>query len=94
MKPTTVHQEFRALHRILNVAVKKKLLSANPCAALKFPVTIQGLFRPHYMTWLEQLRIEFNAPEYMKNTIHPITETGLRVYKELAQGRCSVFPGL
>ena len=42
------------------------------------------LFRPHYMTWSEQLRIEFSAPEYMKNVIRLITETGLRVYKELA----------
>ena len=30
LKPTTVQQDFRVLHRILNVAVKKKLISANP----------------------------------------------------------------
>jgi len=31
LKPTTVHQELRVLRRMLNVAVRKKLLQANPC---------------------------------------------------------------
>ena len=30
-----------------------------------------------------QQRIEFQAPEYLRNIIRIITETGLRVYKEL-----------
>ena len=84
LKPTTVHQEFRVLHRILNVAVKKRLIPANPCASVEFPVAIRGLFRPHYMTWSEQLQIEFHAPPYLRNVVRIITETGLRVYKELA----------
>ena len=45
---------------------------------------VAGLFRPHYMGWSEQLKIEFHAPEYLKNLIQIITETGLRIYKELA----------
>src|SRR5205814_2020209 len=32
IKPTSVHQEFRVLRRIFSVAVRKKLLAANPCA--------------------------------------------------------------
>ena len=44
----------------------------------------KGLFRPHYMTWSEQAKIEKNAPRYLRNVIRIITETGLRVYKELA----------
>jgi integrase len=87
LKPTTVHQEFRVLRRILNVAVKKKLCPVNPCSSVEFPVTLKGLFRPHYMTWSEQERIEFFASEYLKNVIRIITETGLRVYKELAPMR-------
>jgi integrase len=35
------------------------------------------------MTCSEQQRIEFQAPEYLRNIIRIITETGLRVYKEL-----------
>jgi hypothetical protein len=31
LKPTTMHQEFRVLRRIFNVAVKKKRCPANPC---------------------------------------------------------------
>ena len=58
-------------------------LPANPCAGVEFPVKVTGLFRPHYMSWSEQLRIEFQAPEYMRNIIRIITESGLRVYKEL-----------
>ena len=83
LKPTTVHQELRVLRRMLNVAVRKKLLPANPCAGVEFPVKVKGLFRPHYVTWSEQQRIEFQAPAYLRNIIRIITETGLRVYKEL-----------
>jgi hypothetical protein len=42
-----------------------------------------GLFRPHYVTWSEQRIIEAHAPEYLRNIVKIITETGLRVYKEL-----------
>ena len=36
LKPATVHQEFRILSRILNVAVKKRRLSVNPCSSVSF----------------------------------------------------------
>jgi len=84
LKPTSVHQEFRILRRIFSVAVKKKLVQGNPCAAVEFPVMVKGLFRPHYMTWSEQAEIEKHAPAYLRNVIRIITETGLRIYKELA----------
>jgi integrase len=83
LKPATVHQELRVLRRMLNVAVRKKLLPANPCFGVEFPVKVKGLFRPYYMRWSEQQRIEFQAPDYLKNIIRIITETGLRIYKEL-----------
>lgn len=73
LKATTVHQELRVLRRMLNVAVCKKLVFANPCGGVEFPARVDGLFRPHYMTWSEEQKIEFNAPD----------ECGLRVYKEL-----------
>jgi integrase len=84
LKPTTVHQEFRVLRRVFSVAVKKKMCPLNPCSAVEFPVRVRGLFRPHYMTWSEQTKIEAQAPAYLRNVIRIITETGLRVYKELA----------
>ena len=87
LKPATVHQEFRVLRRVLNVAVKKKFVAANPCNSAEFPVMTNGLFRPHYMTWSEQQRIELHAPPYLRNVVRIITETGLRVYKELAPMR-------
>ena len=71
------------LRRMLNVAVRKKLLPANPCAGVEFPVAVKGLFRPHYVTWSEQRTIEANAPEHLRNIVKIITETGLRIYKEL-----------
>lgn len=83
LKATTVHQELRVLRRMLNVAVRKKFLTSNPCAGVEFPTRVDGLFRPHYVTWSEQRRIEFSAPEYLRNVIRIITETGLRIYKEL-----------
>src|SRR5204863_4074729 len=45
---------------------------------------VKGLFRPHYVTWSEQTKIEEHASAYLRNVIRIITETGLRVYKELA----------
>ena len=77
LKPATVHQELRVLRRMLNVAVRKKLLPANPCLGVEFPVKVNGLFRPHYMSWSEQQRVELQAPEYLQNIIRIITETGL-----------------
>jgi integrase len=68
---------------MLNVAVRKKLLPANPCARVEFPVAVKGLFRPHYLTWSERRTIEAHAPEHLRNIVRIITETGLRVYKEL-----------
>lgn len=87
LKSSTVHQEFRVLRRMLNIAVRKKLLAANPCAGVEFPVAVKGLFRPHYVPWSEQERIEAHGPEYLRNVVRIITETGLRVYKELAPMR-------
>jgi hypothetical protein len=46
VKSTTVHQEFRVLRRMLNVAVRKKLPPVNPCSGVEFPVAVKGLFRP------------------------------------------------
>lgn len=87
LQPATVHQEFRVLRRMLNVAVRKKLLPANPCAGVEFPVRVKGLFRPHYVSWSEQKRIEEHAPPHLQNVVRIITETGLRVYKELTPMR-------
>lgn len=83
LQPATVHQEFRVLRRMLNVAVRKKLLPANPCAGVEFPVRVKGMFRPHYVSWSEQKRIEQHAQPHLTNIVRIITETGLRVYKEL-----------
>jgi integrase len=68
---------------MLNVAVRKKLLASNPCANVEFPVAVKGLFRPHYVSWSEQQQIQFHAPAHLGNIVRIITETGLRVYKEL-----------
>jgi integrase len=78
-----VHQEFRVLRRVLNVAVRKRLLPANPCSGVEFPVRVKGLFRPHYVSWSEQKQIELHAQPHLRNIVRIITETGLRVYKEL-----------
>ena len=83
VKPATVHQELRVLRRMLNVAVRKKLLPSNPCSSVEFPVVIKRLFKPHYMTWSEQQRIERQSPQFLRNIVRILTETGLRINKEL-----------
>jgi integrase len=44
---------------------------------------VKGLFRPHYVSWSEQKRIEEHGQPHLRNIVRIITETGLRVYKEL-----------
>jgi integrase len=84
LKPATVHQEFRVLRRMLNVAVRQKRLASNPCAAVEFPASVSRTTRkPHYMTASEQERIEMLAPNYLKHAVVIIAEMGLRPYKEL-----------
>jgi integrase len=51
---------------------------------VEFPVAVKGLFRPHNVSWSEQQRIEAAASRYLRNVVRIITETGLRIYKELA----------
>ena len=88
LKPATVHKEFRVLRRILNVAVKQKRLAVNPCGSVEFPVRLSGATgKPHYMTATEQARIEFFAPEYLRNALVILVEMGLRPYKELTPMR-------
>ena len=63
---------------------RQKEALSNPCASVEFPVILKGPFRPHFMTWSEQQAIESQAPGYFRNVIRILTETGLRLYKELA----------
>jgi len=60
-----------------------RLIPLNPCSCVEFPVVLKGKFRPHYAMWSEQQRIERQSPQYLRNVIRLITETGLRVKKEL-----------
>ena len=84
LKPATVHQEFRILRRILNVAVKKRRLTVNPCSGVEFPVAVSATTRkPHYVTASEQERLEAVAPVYLRNIIVIMVEMGLRPYREL-----------
>jgi len=84
VKPATVHQEFRILCHILNVAVKQKRLSDNPCRAVEFPVSVaKSTRKPHYMSASEQAKIELAAPNYVRNIVVIVSETGLRYKKEL-----------
>jgi integrase len=35
------------------------------------------------VNWSEQQKLEFAAPDYLRNVVRIVTETGLRIYKEL-----------
>jgi integrase len=65
----------------------REVARSQPLRGVELPVTVKGLFRPHYVTWSDQQRIESHGPEYLRNVVRIITETGLRVYKELAPMR-------
>ena len=50
---------------------------------MEFPARVEGLFRPHYVTWSEQQKIEFSAPEYLRNVIGSSPRPGFGSTKEL-----------
>lgn len=52
---------------MLNVAMRKELLFASPCAAGAIPSEGRRLFQPHYISWSEQHKTEVNAPEFLRN---------------------------
>ena len=84
IKPATVHQEFRILSHIFNVAVRQKRLAENPCRVVEFPVSVaKSTRKPHYMSASEQAKIEFGAPNYLRNIVVILSEMGLRYKKEL-----------
>jgi integrase len=83
VKPSTVHQELRVIRRMLNVAVRKKFLPSNPCSSVEFRVALKRMFKPHYVTWSEQQGIERHSPHFLRNIVRILTETGLRINKEL-----------
>jgi hypothetical protein len=64
------------LRRMLNVAVRKKLLVGKPRAGVEFPVPLKGPFRQHYVTWSEQQKIEAAALDYLGNPAGAGTMTG------------------
>lgn len=84
MKPAAVHQEFRVLRRVLNVAIRQKKLESDPCSIVEFPVSVKNSTRkPHYMIFSEQELIGFVAPSYLKHIVVIMVEMGLRPYREL-----------
>ena len=87
LKAATVHQEFRVLRRIFNVARAKKLCPANPCAGVEFPVKLQGPVPAALHDLVGAAEDRASRSRYLRNVIRIITETGLRVYKELAPMR-------
>lgn len=68
VKPATVHQEYRILERMLNVAVRKKLIPANPCGGVEFPVRLKDC-SGHYVSWSGQQQNEARAPAYLRDVI-------------------------
>ena len=82
IKPATVHQEFRVLRHLLNVAIRQRKLVINPCSMVEFPVSIKKSTRkPHYMSSSEQACIELVAPNHLKHIIVIMTEIGLPASK-------------
>ena len=49
-------------------------------------VQVDCLFRPHYVTWSEQQLIKQHTARCLRNIVRIITETGLRIRKELLAG--------
>ncbi len=84
LKPATVHQEFRVLRRMLNVAVRKKLLPANPCCGRRVSGGGEGPVPAalHVVVGAAADRVRRRRAT-CATSIRIITETGLRVYKEL-----------
>jgi integrase len=87
IKSATVNREIETLRRMYNVAKRKLKILFNPCDGVeKLPEKRQRR-RPHFMAWGEQQKICLVAPDLLRATIVIVTETGLRIYRELASMR-------
>ena len=72
VKPATVHQEFRVLRHVLNVAIRQKKLQVNPCSAVEFPAM------PSRNKW-RNLRVPTIFPLGLQNVgPNPISVTSKR----------------
>ena len=72
---TAILREKR-LRSNAELVVTKRLLPANPCSGVEFPVGVKGLFRPHYVSWSEQKRIELHAQPHLRNIVPGGVTTG------------------
>ena len=69
---------------MLNVAVRKKLLPANPCLGVEFPSKLRGSSESRTTCPGPNNReLNFKRPSICKTLFGSFTETGLRIYKEL-----------
>src|SRR5437588_3903500 len=62
-----IHSSLRrnGLLRMLSVAAARNSCLRIDARGVGFLAAVQGLFRPHYMTWSEQQTIEFNGPRLL-----------------------------
>ncbi len=87
IKPATVNREIETLRRLFNVAKRKKKLLFNPCDSTERLPEKHHRRRAHYMSWTEQQKICMVVPDQLRAAIMIITETGLRIYRELTSLR-------
>lgn len=87
IKPATVNREIETLRRLFNVAKRKKKLMFNPCDGVERLSEKHHRRRAHYMAWSEQQKICMVVPDQLRAAVVIITETGLRIYRELTSMR-------
>ena len=87
IKPATVNREIETLRRLFNVAKRKKKLLFNVCDNVERLPEKHHRRRAHYMAWSEQQKICMVVSDQLRAAIVIITETGLRIYRELTSMR-------
>ncbi len=88
ISPSSVHRHYRTLRRVLQAAVEKDRLLANPCAKVRPPKVPT---RPMaILTWAQSVALAEAHPEHLKAMVYLALDSGMRWSELVGLRRCGV----
>ena len=74
--PSSVHRHYRTLRRVLQVAVEKQKIPANPCDRVQPPRVPKREMR--FLSWVETVALAEAHPERYRALIYLAVDSGMR----------------
>lgn len=80
--PATINRDLAVLRRMLNLAVRQRLIGQNPMLEVDFFDERKTRRQPHILTFEEQQRLLSVCSPRLRALVVLLTETGLRINRE------------